>query len=227
MPLPAGEDWHLDLFQRFRPPAQPPLRTLFDDGLARQLGPFRRFRHVVHHGYGFQIEWDRMREGLDQVGAITTLLKADQEGRSGSCLEAYLSNSVKNEALKLAGEHLTGDAKFPDHPDVVLYPPFFEWNVTGDINSPVPHWAENDGTQIIGYFYPPANGESGGTGSGTPAYPNAWLRMRRRSQTFAGFYSADGVKWTSYGSQTLTTQRMPDTLLVGRYSFGRKRAVSG
>ena len=68
--LPAGENWHLDLFKRFCPPGQPPLPTLFDDGLARQLGPFRRFRHVVHHGYGFQIEWDRMREGLEQVNAI-------------------------------------------------------------------------------------------------------------------------------------------------------------
>ena len=73
--LPAGENWHLDLFKRFCAPGQPPLPTLFDDGLARQLGPFRRFRHVVHHGYGFQIEWDRMREGLDQVGAILAVLR--------------------------------------------------------------------------------------------------------------------------------------------------------
>ena len=68
--LPVGENWHFDLFKRFCPPGQPPLPTLFDASLALQLGPFRRFRHVVHHGYGFQIEWDRMREGLDQVNAI-------------------------------------------------------------------------------------------------------------------------------------------------------------
>jgi hypothetical protein len=68
--LPAGENWHLDLFKRFCAPGQPPLPTLFDEPLARQLGPFRRFRHVVHHGYGFQIEWDRMREGVEQVSSI-------------------------------------------------------------------------------------------------------------------------------------------------------------
>lgn len=68
--LPAGETWHLDLFKRFCAPGQPPVPALFDDGLARQLGPFRRFRHVVHHGYGFQIEWDRMREGVEQVGQV-------------------------------------------------------------------------------------------------------------------------------------------------------------
>jgi hypothetical protein len=73
--LPAGENGHLDLFKRFCPPAQPPLPALFDEPLARQLGPFRRFRHVVHHGYGFQIEWDRMREGLDQVAAILAVFR--------------------------------------------------------------------------------------------------------------------------------------------------------
>jgi hypothetical protein len=52
--LPAGENWHLALFKRFCPPEQAPLPMLFDEALARQVGPFRRFRHVVHHGYGFQ-----------------------------------------------------------------------------------------------------------------------------------------------------------------------------
>ena len=68
--LPGGENWHFDLFKRFCPPGHPPLPTLFDDALARQLGPFRRFRHVVHHGYGFQIEWDRMREGVEHVAQV-------------------------------------------------------------------------------------------------------------------------------------------------------------
>ncbi len=67
--LPAGENWHLDLFKRFCPPGQPPLPTLFDDALARPLGAFRRFRHVGHHGYGFQIEWERMR-GVEHVAQV-------------------------------------------------------------------------------------------------------------------------------------------------------------
>jgi hypothetical protein len=68
--LPAGENWHLDLFKRFCAPGQSPLPVLFNEALASQIGPFRRFRHVVHHGYGFQIEWDRMREGVDHVADV-------------------------------------------------------------------------------------------------------------------------------------------------------------
>jgi hypothetical protein len=74
--LPVGDNWHFELFNRFCPPGHAPLPQLFDEILERQLGAFRRFRHVVHHGYGFQIEWDRMREGVDQVGAILAALRS-------------------------------------------------------------------------------------------------------------------------------------------------------
>ena len=82
--LPAGENWHVDLFKRFCPPERPPLPVLFDDDLSRQLGAFRRFRHVVHHGYGFQIDWDRMREGLDQVGLVMGSFRGRVEAHLGS-----------------------------------------------------------------------------------------------------------------------------------------------
>jgi hypothetical protein len=29
----------------------------------------------VHHGYGFQIEWDRMREGVDQAAEVLAKFK--------------------------------------------------------------------------------------------------------------------------------------------------------
>lgn len=72
----VGENWHLDLLQALLPAGQPPLPALFDEDLERQLGPFRRFRHVVHHGYGFQIDWERMREGLIEVCAILAAFRS-------------------------------------------------------------------------------------------------------------------------------------------------------
>jgi len=54
---------------------------------------------------------------------------------------------------------LTGNAKFPNAPDQIFYLPYFEWNATGDIFTPPGNWADNYGSQIRGYFYPPTTGD--------------------------------------------------------------------
>lgn len=61
---PSGDSWHADLADMFTEPATPPLPSLFDERLARELAPFRRFRHVVHHGYGIRIQWRDMLPGV-------------------------------------------------------------------------------------------------------------------------------------------------------------------
>lgn len=85
--LPRGENWHLELFQRFCTPGQPPLPALFDEALARRLGPFRRFRHVVHHGYGFQMDWERMHEGLKQVAGVLATFRQQVEAHVSALSE--------------------------------------------------------------------------------------------------------------------------------------------
>lgn len=72
IPLPSGDAWHIDLFKRFCVPPQPPLPGLFDESLKADISPFRQFRHVVYHSYGFQLEWERMKEGIDKVDDIFT-----------------------------------------------------------------------------------------------------------------------------------------------------------
>ena len=75
VPLPSGEIWHVDLFQRFYTPPYPGLPALFDEQLASDLAPFRRFRHVVFHSYGFQLDWFRMAEGIAQVNDVFSRFK--------------------------------------------------------------------------------------------------------------------------------------------------------
>jgi len=76
VPLPTGGAWHISLFQRFCPPSHPDLPALFDKNLASALAPFRRFRHVAFHGYGFQLDWSRMSEGIVSVPGAFTQFKA-------------------------------------------------------------------------------------------------------------------------------------------------------
>lgn len=68
--LPTGDTWHIDLFKRFCSPSYNPLPVLFDESLALEMAPFRKFRHVVYHGYGFQLDWDRMKEGLSNIDNV-------------------------------------------------------------------------------------------------------------------------------------------------------------
>jgi hypothetical protein len=76
VPLPSGETWHIELFQRFCSPAHPGLPVLFDDALASALAPYRRFRHVVFHGYGFQLDWGRMAAGVASVRDVFSQFKS-------------------------------------------------------------------------------------------------------------------------------------------------------
>ncbi len=75
VPLPAGETWHVDLFQRFCSPSHPDLPILFDEALASALAPYRRFRHIAFHSYNFQLDWGRMVEGVANVQQVFSQFK--------------------------------------------------------------------------------------------------------------------------------------------------------
>jgi hypothetical protein len=76
VPLPTGDTWHVELFRRFCRPPYGPLPALFDEPLASALAPFRRFRHVVYHGYSFELDWSRMYEGIEGVESVFAQFKS-------------------------------------------------------------------------------------------------------------------------------------------------------
>lgn len=65
--LPKGENWHFDLFKMFCNPIKENLPLLFENGLETEMNLYRKFRHVVYHGYGFQLDWETMKEGIEKV----------------------------------------------------------------------------------------------------------------------------------------------------------------
>ena len=75
VPLPLGEMWHVELFKRFCEPLFPSLPVLFDKALSEDLAPYRKFRHVVLHGYGFQLDWERMTKGIENINDVYLRLK--------------------------------------------------------------------------------------------------------------------------------------------------------
>ena len=75
MPLPASKTWQMDLFKRFCIPSYRSLPELFDEFLASGLSPYRRFRHVFYHSYSFELEWERMKEGIERAPHLFALFK--------------------------------------------------------------------------------------------------------------------------------------------------------
>jgi len=74
--LPTGETWHVELFQSFCSPSHSDLPPLFEEDLAAALAPYRRFRHVAFHSYGFQLDWSRMADGVENVEKIFEQIKS-------------------------------------------------------------------------------------------------------------------------------------------------------
>ncbi len=75
--IPSGETWHLDLFQRYCSPIKPEHPVLLDKAMSKALAPYRRFRHVAFHGYGFQLEWERMAEGVARIQNVSSQFKSN------------------------------------------------------------------------------------------------------------------------------------------------------
>lgn len=73
--MPKGESWHNEMFQRFCNPPFESLPLLFDAGVEKELIQYKKFRHLFIHGYGFQLEWHLMKEGVDNMSWVFEKIK--------------------------------------------------------------------------------------------------------------------------------------------------------
>jgi hypothetical protein len=68
--LPTGERWHVELFEQFCAPGTSSFPVFFEDRWVERTDSFRRFRHVTHHGYAHDLQWERMRAGLREARPV-------------------------------------------------------------------------------------------------------------------------------------------------------------
>jgi hypothetical protein len=108
-----------------------------------------------------------------------------------------------------------------------LLPESRNWNIVNDPLSTVGGTAldgSGAGANVIESNMRPATGVAS-TGfddiprDTPPAYPNAWVRVKRVGQVITTFYGNDGVTWRQAGSRDVTTvgenQPLPNTVYVG------------
>lgn len=73
--LPTGEDWHTELFNRFCEPAFQNLPVVFGHEQMSTMAVFRRFRHVIRHGYVMLLDWERIASELGSLGPAYAAFK--------------------------------------------------------------------------------------------------------------------------------------------------------
>jgi hypothetical protein len=88
--LPRSERWHVELFEQFCAPEPDTLQAdtapqsrsfpvLFDGELIRKMDAYRRFRHVIHHGYERDLDYDKMRPGIEGVRSALEAFREEVE----------------------------------------------------------------------------------------------------------------------------------------------------
>ncbi len=64
--VPAGDSWHADLLRQMGLEI-PELRVaVIDDALEGKLREYLRFRHVFRNVYGFELDWDRFHDLVEE-----------------------------------------------------------------------------------------------------------------------------------------------------------------
>jgi hypothetical protein len=81
--LPTSADWHIQLLHRMATDIETVRPAVLDRKTARQLDEYLRFRHLFRNVYGFDLEWERCRELLDDLpvtfGRLSQRLKTFDE----------------------------------------------------------------------------------------------------------------------------------------------------
>lgn len=60
--LPNTEQWHRDLLQEMTLELENIRPPVISEGLFDDLVPYLRFRHLFRNLYGFELDWDKMKE---------------------------------------------------------------------------------------------------------------------------------------------------------------------
>jgi len=81
--LPAGEDWHIELFNRFCEPGCRGCQSFLTANKKNHLPDTEAFRHVIRHGYAIQLDWDRMARGIREVNVAYSPFRAKLQALFG------------------------------------------------------------------------------------------------------------------------------------------------
>jgi hypothetical protein len=142
--------------------------------------------------------YERVTGNFDKVVRVEYQDPTSQWARAGLCVTPNADEGVNRDQVEAGAE--MAQRYF------LRANPAFQWNGTAGNNANEAIWRSLPG------------GNYSGTSSGIPAYPNAWLRVKREGQSFTSYRSSDGKNWVAFGAFTFPSEApLPDEVLVGVY----------
>lgn len=75
----TGSDWHRDLLRNMAAPLPGVRPAVISPDLRRVLDEYRGFRHVVRHGYDYELDWHRMRHLVERLPEVAAAVAKELE----------------------------------------------------------------------------------------------------------------------------------------------------
>lgn len=73
--VPGGEQWHLELLEQMAVKIKNLRPALLSNKEKKNLDKLRRFRHVVRHGYEYELDWYQIEPLVQVMNEINPLLE--------------------------------------------------------------------------------------------------------------------------------------------------------
>ena len=74
--LPNDIKWHMELLEKAFIPNEN-RKNVFRNEIQEKMEEYLKFRHFVRHTYGFQLEWERMEDLINDINDYWTIIKED------------------------------------------------------------------------------------------------------------------------------------------------------
>ncbi|HLV09980.1 MAG TPA: hypothetical protein VKY40_07220 [Halanaerobiales bacterium] len=73
--LPEGEQWHFELLEQMSVQIKDIRPAFLCREDKKKLDKLRRFRHVVRHGYEYELDWVQIKPLVELVDTVIPLIK--------------------------------------------------------------------------------------------------------------------------------------------------------
>ncbi len=92
--VPSGESWHKELLELAVIEVEKIRPAIISDDILDKLDRIRRFRHVVRHGYEYELDWYQMKPLVESLSIIIPILKQDINDFIGCLID--IADEIEN-----------------------------------------------------------------------------------------------------------------------------------